>query len=107
MFKIGQDAYNVRGEKIYVVKIRAIIKRFDKNGETIKYEVEDYNGRTREVTPAYLVADWETAKQASMNNWTEIVQRVTGELQTQKKVSFKEAQKLYKKAVDKQKKEKK
>ncbi|MGD2071888.1 MAG: hypothetical protein PVG65_00155 [Candidatus Thorarchaeota archaeon] len=103
-FDIGQEAYYVMNEKIYVVKIRAIIKRIDANGQVIKYEVEDYNGKTREVSGAYLVADFESAKRASLNNWNQIIERVTADITNQKKISFKEAQKLYQKAMKKKRK---
>ena len=107
LLKIGQDAYYVNQEKIYVVRIVAIIHKETKDGEVIKYEIMDYNGKTREVSQAFLVEDFEVAKQISIQNWKNIVEQVTNQINDQKKVTFDEARRMYEEAKKKALEEKK
>ena len=104
--KIGQDAYYVNQEKIFVVKIVAIIRKETQNGEIIKYEIQDYNGKNREVSQAYLVSDFDLAKKIANANWDEIVQRVTAQVRNQPKYTFQQAREMYENAKKKALKEK-
>ena len=99
--QLGQDAYYVSQEKVYVVKIIARIVKQTEKGATIKYEIQDYNGKIREVSQAFLVKDFETAKHISIQNWKNIVEQVTIQINDQKKVTFGEARRMYEEAKKK------
>ena len=98
---IGQDAYYIQGEKVFVVKIIAIITRTDDKGQITQYEIQNYNGKNRVVSAAYLISDWEIAKKASIENWACIVARVNDEVMNQPKITFKQVQEMYNKAKEK------
>ena len=99
--QLGQDAYYINQEKVYVVRIVAIIRKETKDGEIVKYEIMDYNGKTREVSQAFLVEDFDFAKEISKQNWYKIVEQVTKQINEQKKITFDEARSMYEEAKKK------
>lgn len=98
---IGQEGYYVQQEKVQVIKVIAVITRTDDDGQTTQYEIQDYKGKNRVVSQAYLVSDWEVAKKASIENWNSIVDKVTDAVTNQPYISFEEAQAMYNKAKEK------
>lgn len=93
-FKIGQEVYYVVQEKIYVARIKSIIIRIKNEGEILHYEIEDPSGRCREVSEAYLVADFYYAKQVSLNNWENLVKDISESLKSYRKITFNEAKEI-------------